>query len=56
MLDACRRASIVTRIAVASSDKAHCAHEQLPYLETMPLQGRHPHDVSKSRADLIAIA
>ncbi|HKE59355.1 MAG TPA: GDP-mannose 4,6-dehydratase, partial [Pyrinomonadaceae bacterium] len=27
---------------------------QLPYSETAPLQGRHPYDVSKSCADLIA--
>ncbi len=28
--------------------------EQLPYTEDAPLQGRHPYDVSKSCADLIA--
>ena len=28
--------------------------EALPYDETMPLQGRHPYEVSKSCADLIA--
>src|SRR5439155_23200758 len=28
--------------------------EKLPYDETTPLQGKHPYDVSKSCADLIA--
>ncbi len=56
VLDACRRCPTVTRIVVASSDKAYGAHEQLPYVETMPLQGRHPYDVSKSCADLISMA
>jgi CDP-glucose 4,6-dehydratase len=39
---------------VASSDKAYGDQEHLPYNESMPLQGRHPYDVSKSCADLIA--
>ena len=56
LLDACRRCPTVKRIVVASSDKAYGAHDQLPYLETMPLQGRHPYDVSKSCADLISMA
>ncbi len=56
VLDACRRCPTVSQIVVASSDKAYGAHEQLPYLETMPLQGRHPYDVSKSCADLISMA
>jgi CDP-glucose 4,6-dehydratase len=54
VLEACRRSPKVSSIAVASSDKAYGAHEQLPYDETMPLQGRHPYDVSKSCADMIA--
>jgi CDP-glucose 4,6-dehydratase len=44
----------VKQIVVASSDKAYGVHEQLPYDETAPLQGRYPYDVSKSCADLIA--
>ncbi len=44
------------RIVVASSDKAYGSHEKLPYGEDAPLQGRHPYDVSKSCADLIARA
>ena len=39
---------------VASSDKAYGDHPVLPYKEDMPLQGKHPYDVSKSAADLIA--
>ena len=41
---------------VASSDKAYGDQEALPYTEEAPLQGRHPYDVSKSCADLIAQA
>ena len=54
LLEACRRSPKVTSILVASSDKAYGDQERLPYNETMPLQGRHPYDVSKSCADLIA--
>ena len=42
------------QIVIASSDKAYGDQEQLPYDESSPLQGRHPYDVSKSCADLIA--
>jgi CDP-glucose 4,6-dehydratase len=54
LLEACRRSLKVSSIIVASSDKAYGDQEHLPYNETMPLQGRHPYDVSKSCADLIA--
>lgn len=54
LLEAARRVSTVGRVLVASSDKAYGAHEALPYQEDAPLQGRHPYDVSKSCADLIA--
>jgi len=55
VLEACRRSSLVKQILLASSDKAYGAHEVLPYHEdTTPLQGKHPYDVSKSCADLIA--
>ncbi len=54
VLEACRRSPKVSSIVVASSDKAYGDQERLPYTETMPLQGRHPYDVSKSCADLIA--
>lgn len=56
ILEACRRSPLVERIIVASSDKAYGDQDKLPYDETTPLQGRHPYDVSKSCADLIAQA
>lgn len=54
LLEACRRSPMVKQIVVASSDKAYGEQENLPYHEGMPLQGRHPYDMSKSCADLIA--
>lgn len=57
VLEACRRGqAFVRRVVAASSDKAYGAVETLPYVETMPLQGRHPYEVAKSCADLIAAA
>ena len=53
-LEAARRAPTVTRILVASSDKAYGTQPVLPYTEEMPLQGEHPYDVSKSAVDLIS--
>lgn len=53
ILEACRRAPLVKRVVVASSDKAYGDQEKLPYDECTPLEGRHPYDVSKSCADLI---
>lgn len=54
LLEACRRSPTIKNIVVASTDKAYGQQEQLPYTESAPLQGRHPYDVSKSCADLIA--
>lgn len=54
LLEACRRSPLVNQIVLASSDKAYGHHDSLPYSEDTPLQGRHPYDVSKSCADLIA--
>lgn len=54
LLEACRRSPVVKQVVLASSDKAYGDHEKLPYDEETPLQGRHPYDVSKSCADLIA--
>jgi CDP-glucose 4,6-dehydratase len=54
LLEACRRSSLVASILIASSDKAYGDQKNLPYAEDTPLQGRHPYDVSKSCADLIA--
>lgn len=56
VLEACRRSHGVTRVVVASSDKAYGAHDRLPYEEHFPLEGRQPYDVSKSCADLISVA
>jgi CDP-glucose 4,6-dehydratase len=52
VLEACRLTD-KSNVVVASSDKAYGASETLPYLETHPLQGRYPYDVSKSCADLV---
>jgi CDP-glucose 4,6-dehydratase len=54
LLEACRRSPKVKQVVFASSDKAYGEAERLPYDETTPLIGRHPYDVSKSCADLIA--
>jgi len=56
LLEACRRSPAVKQVILASSDKAYGEHETLPYREETPLEGRHPYDVSKSCADLIAQA
>lgn len=53
LLEACRLTG-KSNVVVASSDKAYGASDHLPYLETHPLQGRYPYDVSKSCTDLIA--
>ena len=56
LLDAARvHQDLVKRIVVASSDKAYGDSELLPYTEDMPLNGRHPYDVSKSCTDLLAL-
>ena len=54
LLEACRRTPSVQAIVIASSDKAYGDQEIQPYNEDMPLQGKHPYDVSKSCGDLIA--
>ena len=54
LLEACRTLGSVRRVVVASSDKAYGSHDQLPYREDFALQPRHPYDVSKACADLIA--
>jgi CDP-glucose 4,6-dehydratase len=56
LLEACRvHRSLVSRIVVASSDKAYGDGPSLPYTEDMPANGRHPYDVSKSCTDLLAM-
>ena len=55
LLEACHSSEQnLKAIVVASSDKAYGAHDRLPYLEEAPLVGRHPYDVSKTCADIIA--
>lgn len=56
LLEGCRRSPTVKQVVVASSDKAYGEADQLPYDESTPLRGRHPYDVSKSCADLVAHA
>jgi CDP-glucose 4,6-dehydratase len=54
VLEACRRhGDLVTRVVVASSDKAYGSVETLPYTEDMPVSGSEPYEVSKACADLI---
>jgi CDP-glucose 4,6-dehydratase len=55
LLEACRTApGPIERIVVASSDKAYGDHDELPYREDFALRARHPYDVSKACADMIA--
>ena len=55
LLEVCRRhADLVQRVVVASSDKAYGETDKLPYTEEAPLGARHPYEVSKATADLIA--
>jgi CDP-glucose 4,6-dehydratase len=58
LLEACRAIGVVgnpvTRIVVASSDKAYGAHDELPYREDFALQPTFPYDVSKACTDLLA--
>jgi CDP-glucose 4,6-dehydratase len=56
LLEAARRSPKIQGIVLASSDKAYGEQKSLPYQEELPLTGRHPYDVSKSCADLIAQA
>jgi CDP-glucose 4,6-dehydratase len=56
LLEACRLSPTVEQVVIASSDKAYGPQQELPYDETLPLQGRAPYDVSKSCAALIAFS
>jgi CDP-glucose 4,6-dehydratase len=53
VLEAARLAGVAETV-IASSDKAYGISANLPYLETHPLKGTFPYDVSKSCADLIS--
>ena len=54
ILEAARGKKFIESIVIASSDKAYGSHNILPYKEGAALKGKHPYDVSKSCADLIA--
>lgn len=54
ILECSRLASGVRAVIIASSDKAYGSNKKLPYREEARLSGRHPYDVSKSCADLLA--
>ena len=55
LLEVCRRhPDLVRRIVIASSDKAYGDLQPPPYSEEMAAAGRHPYDLSKACADLIA--
>tara|TARA_Y100000817_G_scaffold105360_2_gene82495 strand:+ start:11172 stop:12146 length:975 start_codon:yes stop_codon:yes gene_type:complete len=52
ILEACRKFELP--LVSASSDKAYGVSENLPYLESHPLNGEFPYEVSKSTSDLIS--
>ena len=54
VLEAARRAPKITRVVIASSDKAYGVHSKLPYTEDAPLLGCYPYDASKACAEFIA--
>jgi len=55
VLEAARTSGgLVSKVLIASSDKAYGSVDTLPYVEGMPLQGDSPYDVSKSCADLLS--
>ncbi|MBK9165526.1 MAG: NAD-dependent epimerase/dehydratase family protein [Acidobacteria bacterium] len=54
LLEACRRSPLVTRVVVASSDKAYGDQTELPYTEDLKLNARYPYDVSKACTDMIS--
>lgn len=53
ILESARLFSHVKGVIVASSDKAYGKLTKEQYVETDPLQGDHPYDVSKSATDLL---
>ena len=55
ILESARRFSHVKGVVVASSDKSY-GKSRKPYVETDPLKGDHPYNVSKSAMDLITQA
>jgi CDP-glucose 4,6-dehydratase len=53
VLEACRTASNVERVVVASSDKAYGSQPRLPYTEDMVLLGTNPYDASKAASEVV---
>jgi CDP-glucose 4,6-dehydratase len=54
VLEACRLSKTITRVVVASSDKAYGDQPVLPYREDTSLLGRYPYDASKVCTDVLA--
>ncbi len=54
LLEACRRQPAVSRVVVASTDKAYGTQAELPYREEMPLLAMAPYDASKACADILS--
>lgn len=54
VLEGARRAPSVTRVVVASSDKAYGNQPVLPYTEDTTLAGLYPYDASKVCTDVLA--
>jgi CDP-glucose 4,6-dehydratase len=55
VLEAARSCGFGPQVIVASSDKAYGEQGALPYTEEAPLLARHPYDVSKACADMLAL-
>jgi CDP-glucose 4,6-dehydratase len=55
VFEAARYSPLVSRVLLASSDKAYGAQKKLPYTEDMPLLAIHPYDVSKACAEMLAV-
>ena len=54
VMEAARECGHVSKIVVASSDKAYGVHENLPYKEDFALLASDPYSTSKSCTDLIS--
>jgi CDP-glucose 4,6-dehydratase len=55
VLEAARSCGFGPQVVVASSDKAYGEQGTLPYTEEARLLARHPYDVSKACADMLAL-
>jgi CDP-glucose 4,6-dehydratase len=54
LLEACRQTPSVRQFVMTSTDKVYGDQPDLPSREEMALAGRHPYEVSKACADMIA--